>query len=256
MVPGQYSRQYEMNSLSMKIRTALAMTLLVVMVAACAKPDLDFSQFPLPSNPTPILEKYEHKLDMVLEDFTVYKSKDERLMWYGGKSLSGSMIDNEHKKNGFFAANHASFYVEKASQKVTAYELHTETRDKTDLLEAALQARLGKPDYFYRDQSFSYRVWERDGDFHFLSTNSTVVLDGEKTRTADLMVISSTSPALLNWFGSGGGFSRYGDYLYERAKPERSGQKYQYTDFFREQEAEAKSWGQEHSRYFENYVEG
>lgn len=240
----------------MNLKSALAMVSLVVMISACAKPDLDFAQLPLPTSPKPILEKYDNKLDMVLDDFTVYKSKDKRLMWYGGESLSGSMVDNEHKKNGFFAANYASFYVEKSSQKVTAYEIHTETRDKTDLLEDVLQKRLGTPDYFYREPNFSSRVWERDGSFHFLATNSTVVIDGEKTRTADLMVISSASPKLLDWFSSGGGFSRYGDYLYERAKPERSGQKYRYADFFRDQEAEAKSWGREHSRYFDHYVGG
>lgn len=245
-----------MGRLAMQFKPVLAMVSLVMMVAACARPDLDFAQFALPANPKPILEKYENRLDMVLDDFTVYKSKDKRLMWYGGKSMSGSMIDNEHKKNGFFSANYASFYVEKASQQVMAYELHTETQDKTKLLEELLQKQLGKPDYFYREPSFSSRVWERNGTFHFLATNSTVVIDGEKTRTADLMVISSASPSLVSWFGSGGGFSRYGDYLYERARPERSGKQYRYVDFLRDQEAEAKSWGQEHSRYFENFVEG
>ncbi len=224
------------------------------MTSACAKPGLDLAELPLPTAPKPIFDQYENKLDMAMADFSTYKSKDKRLMWYAGQQLSGSMVDNEDKKNGFFAANYATFYVEKASGQVTAYEIHTETQDKTALLETALQKQFGKPDYFYRDADFSSRVWERDGKFFFFATNSTIVVMGEKTRSADFMVISGKSPVLLEWFSSGSGFSYYGDYLDERAKPERKGKPYRYADFFRDEEAEAKSWGQEHSRYFDEYV--
>ena len=244
-----------MNSLiSLKTTIGLAACSIIAMLSACAKPGLDLAELPLPAAPKPILEAYEHKLDMAMADFSTYKSKDKRLMWYAGQQLSGSMVDNEDKKNRFFAANYATFYVEKAGGQITAYEIHTETRDKTALLEAALQEQFGKPDYFYRDPDFSARVWERGGKFFFFDTNNTTAVMGEKTRTADLMVVSSKSPALLEWFASGGGFSYYGDYLDERAKPEHQGKPYRYADFFRDEEAEAKSWGQEHSRYFDEYV--
>lgn len=243
-------------NLPVSLKTTIRLTVfsIIAMTASCAKPGLDLAELPLPTAPESVFGTYDNKLDMAMADFSTYKSKDKRLMWYAGNPLSGSMVDNEEKKNGFFAANYATFYVDKAGGQIAAYELHTETRDKTALLEGALQERFGKPDYFYRDADFSSRVWERGGKFHFFATNSTVVVMGEKTRTADLMVVSVKSPGLLEWFASGGGFSYYGDYLDERAKPEHRGKSYRYADFLRDEEAEAKGWGREHSQYFDEYV--
>ncbi len=236
----------------MKIKTSLLILALAMLTLSCKRPDLDLAELKLPANPKTLLDRFDHKLDFIMEDFTSYKSKDPDLMWYRGDSLSGSMRDDD--KSSFFAANFVSFYIDKATQQITAYEIHTETQEKTAQLESALQEQLGKPDYYYRDKSFSSRVWERDNRFFLFSTNSTLVIMGEKTRTGDLKVISGSNSKLLSWFSSGGGFSYYGDYLMERAKPEHQGRQYRYTDFFHQEEAEAKSWGREHSMYFDEYV--
>lgn len=239
----------------MKTLRILFISSLLASLAACQRPGLDLATLALPLPPETILQKYEHRPDFDMADFVSYRSKDKDLMWYRGESLSGTMLDDESSKNSYRAANYATFYVDKSIKKIAAYEVHTETQDKTAKLEAMLQEQLGKPDYYYRDKDFSSRVWERDQRFFFYSTNNTVVIRGEKTRTSDLMIISRSSPTLIAWFGSSAGFSYYGDYLHERGKPEHQGKPYRYADFFKQQETEAQSWGRPHSLYFDEYVQ-
>lgn len=227
---------------------------LLALLAACKRQGLDLAELSLPAAPSAILDKHSHQRDDELTDWVAYRSKDEGLLWFGGQSLSGSMLDDGDKPNAFMASNYVSFYVDKSDQQIAAYEIHTETADKTATLESTLMERLGPPDYFYRDARFSSRVWERQGRFYLFVTNSTGRIMGKPTRSSDLQVLPESSAKLLAWFSSAGGFAYYGEYLAERAKPAQRGRTYRYRDFVQQAEAEAQRWGRAHSIYFDRYV--
>ncbi|WP_374538736.1 hypothetical protein [Chitinimonas taiwanensis] len=238
----------------MTIYPRILLLTLLTLLAACQRPDLDLAELSLPMAPSAILDKHTHRLDYELTDWVVYRSKDEGLLWFGGQSLSGSMLDNEDKPNAFLASNYVSFYVDKSVRQITAYEIHTETTDKTATLESTLMERLGPPDYFYRDARFSSRVWERQGRFYLFATNNTGRIMGKPFRSSDLQVVPGSNAKLLEWLCSASGFAYYGEYLTERAKPAQQGRTYRYRDFIQQAEAEAQRWGRAHSIYFERYV--
>lgn len=223
-------------------------------MTSCQKQDFDLDNLSLPINSDSILKKYKNKKAFEIEmDSTLvatYDSKDEKIMRFKGLSLYGSMINDENDESSFGFSNHITFYSIKSSNQIEAYNIHTETKDITKKMIMLVEKEFGKTDYYYKDNKFSSRVWEKNELLYFFATNNTIENMGEKTITSDLTIISTKSLHILNWFTSGGSFAYYGDYLKEKSKNKIKN----YKDFVNQQEIEAKSWGQKSTNYTKDYV--
>jgi len=225
-------------------------------ISSCQKHGFDLDNLSLPTKSDNILKKYKNEKSFEIEmDSTLvatYDSKDEKIMWFKGLSLSGSMTDDEKDESSFGFSNHITFYSVKSSNQIEAYNIHIETKDITQKLIKLVEKEFGKTEYYYKDNKFSSRIWEKNGILYFFATNNTIENMGEKTITSDLTLISTESLNILNWFTSGGSFAYYGDFLKEKRKNKI--EKYSYKDFVIQQEIEAKSWGQKSTYYSKNYV--
>lgn len=235
------------------MKKLLLLLAILPFITSCKKHDFDLDNLSLPTKSNNILNKYKNKKNFEIEiDSTlvaIYNSKDEKIMWFKDLSLSGSMIDNE-KESSFGFSNHVTFYSVESSNQIEAYKIHIETKDITQKLLKLVEKEFGKTDYYYKDNKFSSRIWEKKGVLYFFETNNTIVNMGEKTITSDLTVISTKSLSILNWLTSGGSFAYYGDFLKVKSKTEN----YNYRDFVNQQEIEAKSWGQKGTYYSKDYV--
>lgn len=213
---------------------------------------IDLANLKIPFPQDSILKQYACAKGMELGEFEEYKSKDEGLLWFLGQSLEGCIGKvKDELENG--SCNGVKFYKSKNESQVGAYQIHTETKDKTETMKQLLAGKFGKATYHYEEEGLSFRVWEKEGNFYFLETSNNAIVLDQKTEIADLTVISAAFPSFLSWFVGSGGFGFYGDYLKERAKPVHKGKKYGYSDFIREQEEEAKSWGKK-SHYSQGLI--
>ncbi|WP_078670799.1 hypothetical protein [Chitinophaga eiseniae] len=223
--------------------------LLCVMMLSCQQNNFDLSTLSLPAD-TSMVSKYHLKKELELNECIGYASKQPELLRLYGQSFSGSMLSGNDEGNGF--SNYAIFFLTPENNKVGAYGLHTETKDKTAALVKLMNEKLGKTDYHYRSKEFTNQVWYKDGLYYFFNTNNTIVNMGEKTTTGDLTVISEKSPVFLEWHSSGGGFSYYGDYLKAKKQPEHQGKNFSYRDFIEAEKANDSFFG---NTYFDNYVQ-
>lgn len=223
--------------------------LLCVFMLSCQQNNFDLSTLSLPAD-TSMVSKYHLKKDMEIKECVWYTSKQPDLLHLYGQSFTGSMGPESEDSKGF--SNYVTFFLTPENNKMGAYALHTETKDKTAALDKLVNEKMGKTDYHYRSKEFTHQVWHKDGAYYLLTTNSSVVNLGEKTITGDLTVISEQSPVFLAWFTSGGGFSYYGEYLKEKQKPEHQGKNYSYKDFIEEEKAKGTFMG---TTYFDDYVQ-
>lgn len=222
--------------------------LLCVLMLSCQRNDFDLSTLSLPAD-TSMISKYSLKKEIEIKECVAFYSKRPELLRLYGQPFSGSMGSGNDEGTGF--SNYAVFFLTPENNKIGAYGLHTETKEKTEALIRLINEKMGKTDYHYRNKNFTNQVWYKDGSYYFFNTNNTVVNEGEKTTTGDLTVISEKSPVFLEWHASGGGFSYYGDYLKEKKKPEHQGKKFSYRDFI---EAEKETGSFLSTAYFDDYV--
>lgn len=222
--------------------------LLCVLMLSCQQNNFDLSTLTLPAD-TSMISKYQLKKDMEIKEAIWYTSKQPELLHLYGQSFSGSMGPESKESKGF--SNYVSFFLTPENNKIGAYELHTETKDKTAALDKLVNEKMGKTDYHYKSKEFTHQVWYKDGFYYFFITNSSVVNLGEKTTTGNYLVISGQCPVFLEWFTSGD-FSYYGDYLKEKKKPEHQGKNYSYRDFIEEEREKDTFMG---STYFDDYVQ-
>ncbi|NML38439.1 hypothetical protein HHL17_14620 [Chitinophaga sp. G-6-1-13] len=207
------------------------------------------STLSLPAD-TSMISQYHLKKELEVKECIAYQSKLPDLLRLYGQSFSGSM--GQENDEGFGFSNYVSLFITPENNKIGAYALHTETKDKTAVLDKLVNEKMGKTDYYYRSKEFTHQVWYKDGSYYFLTTNSSVVDLGQKTTTGDLTVINEKSPVFLDWFTSGAGFSYYGEYLKEKKKPEHQGKSYSYKDFIKEEREKGTFMG---TAYFDDYVQ-
>lgn len=211
----------------------ILLSLFVPFLSACQENGFDFQHVQLPADSS-LISKYKLEKRNQLNEFTEYLSNSKTIMRYKNESLYGSMDDDPDNEYGF--SNHAIFYFTPENDKIGAYTIHTETQEKTELLQKIVNEQFGETDYHYQNEDFTYRVWLKDSSYYFFSTNSTIVNFGESTVTGELTVISGKSPVFMEWFTSGGQFSYYGNYLKEKSKPELRNGNFTYKDFIREED--------------------
>ncbi|MBC9913391.1 hypothetical protein [Chitinophaga varians] len=197
-----------------------------------------------------MIRKYQLEKELEVKECVIYQSKQPDLLQLYGQSFTGTM--DPKNDAGFGFSNYVALFLTPENNKMGAYALHTETKDKTEQLNKLVNEKMGKTDYHYRSKEFTHQAWHKDGSYYFLTTNSSVVNAGQKTITGDWTVISEQSPVFLEWFTSGAGFSYYGEYLKEKKKPEHQGKNYSYKDFIEEEKQKGSFMG---STYFEDYVQ-
>ena len=93
---------------------------------------------------------------------------------------------------------------------------------------------------------FLFRIWNFEGKTYFFETNNTGEYNGKKFKSCHLYVIDNNNIFFTNYLCSGG-FQYYGDYLYEKNKPENKGKKFTYRDFINIQENQT-TWSKNSGR--------
>ncbi|MEO5911336.1 MAG: hypothetical protein ABIP95_10635 [Pelobium sp.] len=230
----------------MKIKSKMWLLLIVLPFTSCQKHDFDLAQLTLPMAKEAITKKFEFKERSDFAEATSIRVKDENALYFGGKSLSGSMVDGD----SFFGTNNVTFQVSKKTGKIESYELSLATKDESLKLEKALIEKFGEADYHYDDKKdFSFRIWESNQNTYFLEINHTPVYNGKKTTSADLNVVNNKNEVLYKYYIAGG-FGYYSDYLYDKNKPEHQNKKYTYKDFVNQKQKEDGN----DSYFVKNYV--
>lgn len=211
---------------------------------SCKNHDFDLDKVSFPINIDPLLAKYKIKEDKAFSDMVRYYSTDKNLMVFNDYNFSGSL----DASNNLFE-NKISFYKENKTNKIDAYEIQIKTSDEAKDFEDLLTTKLDKTDFYYKNVDFSFRIWNFEGKTYFFETNNTGKYNGKKFKSCHLYVIDNNNVFFTNYLCSGG-FQYYGDYLYEKNKPENKGKKFTYRDFINIQEKED---GQD-SYFLKDYV--
>ncbi|WP_326984422.1 hypothetical protein VUJ46_07775 [Chryseobacterium sp. MYb264] len=213
-----------------KIKYFLALLILPFLLS-CQK-GFDVSEMSFPINMTVVKEKVKLEEDKSFSDMTRYYTTDKKAINFYGENFAGS--------NGtppFTLDNKISFYEENKSKKVDAYGIDINTTDEAEDFEKLIDSKLGKADFAYKNNDFSFTIWENTGKYYFFETNNTGELNGKKFKSCTLHVINPKNTFFVNYFIAGG-FQYFGDYLYEKAKPEHQGKKFSYRDFIDVKEKE------------------
>ena len=211
--------------------------LLNLMIQACHSQNFDLENLKLPVAASTITSKFEVSDDKFMSGgLSEYSSLDKNVLYFGGKSLSGS-IDNSPTTS--YLANGVKFYIDKNANMIQAYRLGIKTTAETEKLVKALETKLGKTFYYYKDPEMSFRIWELNGITYFLEVNSTTVYNGEHTVSSDLYVVNNKAETFNNYMMAGG-FGYYADYL--NAKKKSTKKVYTYNDFLNEMKAEGSDY--------------
>lgn len=215
---------------------------IVLLAISCRKNDFDLDKTSFPINIDSLITKYKINEDNSMSGFIRYYTTDENLLYFNGFNFSGS-LDN---LNGLFK-NKLSFY--KEGDQIKAYQIDITTSSEAEEFENILMNKLGKTDFYYKNTDFSFRIWDFEGKLYFFETNNTGNYNGKKFNSCDLYVIDNKDEFFIKYV-TAGGFQYYGDYLYEKSKPENSGKKFTYRDFIN---LEEKEDGQD-SYFLKDYV--
>ncbi|WP_131368699.1 hypothetical protein [Chryseobacterium luteum] len=216
------------------------------LLISCQTNSFDLDKLSFPVDISVIEKKYELDKNSDLSGVIVYNSTDSALLQFSGLSFSGTLNKQD---TSILSTNYVSFYANRTTNQVNAYRLEIRTTKKAEEFEKLLEKKFGKTDFYYRDQEFSYRVWNAGNKLYLLETNNTGIYNNEKFKSCNLYVVAHGDQLLNDYFISGG-FQYYGDYLQEKNKPEHKGKKYTYRDFVDERE---KDDGAD-SFYLKNYV--
>lgn len=216
------------------------------MLISCQTNSVDLDQLSFPINIS-VLEK-THKLtkNSDLAGIIFYNSTDSSLLRFSGYSFSGTLNNQDES---ILPTNYVSFYKSRTTDKVNAYRLEIKTTEKAKEFEQLVEKKFGKTDFYYRDQEFSYRVWNAGNKLYLFETNNTGRYNGKKFESCSLYVLAKGDQFLTNYFLAGG-FQYYGDYIQVKNKPEQRTKKYTYQNFIDEQE---KQDGKD-SFYLKHYI--
>lgn len=205
--------------------------LILPFIIACKKNEFDLDKISFPIDIAALKEEYKIEKDIAFVN-TNYHTTEQDLLIFNGYNFSGSLANTALPLN-----NKLFFYEEDATKRVDAYEINIKTTNKAEKFEDLLTNKLGKPDFYYRNEEFSFRIWELGGKIYFFETNNTGKYNGNKFKSCSLRVVNSQNKFLIDFF-SGGGFQYYGNYLYEKNKPENKDRKFTYGDFIHKKEKE------------------
>ena len=184
-------------------------------------------------------------------DFIIYDTRDKAAMYFDNLSFSGTL--NKDERMLFIVENQLSFYEDKKSKKIDAYQIEIKTTNKTLELEKLLEKRFGQADFYYkRENDFSFRIWESGNKSYFFEVNYTGEYNGKSHISSDLYVVNKNNEILYHYVIAGG-FQYYADYLNEKEKEEHKNQHYSYKDFVIQKEKEAEQWGGENF-YAKDYI--
>lgn len=211
----------------------IILSIVTLSLFSCQKHDFDLANVALPINKETITGKFKCEESSDFVEVVTFKTTDGEALWFGDENLSGNMVDGSSS----FGTNQVKFQFLKKTNKIEAYQLQVETEKESLKLEKALDKKLGKADFYYKNKEFSFKIWESNQNTYFLEINNTTVYNGKKTITANLNVVNNNNDLLFNYYIAGG-FQYYGDYLYEKKKPEHQNQKYTYRDFVNQKESE------------------
>lgn len=216
------------------------------LLMSCQTNSVDLDQLSFPINIS-VLEK-THKLrkNSDLAGIIFYNSTDSSLLRFSGYSFSGTLNNQDES---ILSTNYVSFYKSRTTDMVNAYRLEIKTTEKAKEFEQLVEKKFGKTDFYYRDQEFSYRIWNAGNKLYLFETNNTGRYNGKKFESCSLYVVANGDQFLNNYFLTGG-FQYYGDYLREKNKPEHQNKKYTYQNFIDEQE---KQDGKD-SFYLKHYI--
>lgn len=224
----------------------MILLLILPLLVSCIKNEFDLDKITFPLDYGTLKQKYELRENSDFSGFIIYNSTDPSLLNFDGFAFAGMLSKAD---DSMFSANHVSFYENRTEKKINAYQLEIKTTKQAEKFEKLLEKKLGKTDFYYRTKEFSFRIWETDGKAYFLETNNTGSYNGEKFNSCLLYVVNSADKLLYNYMIAGG-FQYYGDYLYEKNKPEHKGQPYTYRNFVEENEKEDGT----DSFYVQDYV--
>lgn len=206
--------------------------LIIIPLLMSCKGDFDLAEMSFPINIAPIKEKFKIEEDKSFADITRYITKDKKAMNFYGSNFAGS-----NGTEPFTLDNKVSFYEENKSKKVDAYEIDINTTSEAEDFEKLITSKLGKADFFYKNKDFSFIIWENAGKYYFFETNNTGELNGKGFKSCTLRVVNPQNTLFTNYFIAGG-FQYFGDYLYEKNKPENKGKTFTYKDFINAKEKE------------------
>ena len=211
----------------------IILSIITISLCSCQKHDFDLADIKLPMKKETFTGKFKCDEGSDFVEAVTYKTTDEAALWFGDEKLSGNMVDG----NSSFGTNQVRFQLVKKTNKIEAYQLQVETEKESLKLEKSLDRKFGKADFYYQNKEFSFKIWEFNQNTYFLEINNTTVYNGKKTITANLNVVNNKNELLFNYYIAGG-FQYYGDYLYEKKKPEHQNQTYTYHDFVNQKESE------------------
>lgn len=220
--------------------------LLLPLLMACQANRFDLDELSFPVDMSALGKKYELNKNNDLSGIIIYNSTDPGLLQFSGYAFSGTLNKQD---TSILSNNYVSFYENRTSNKVNAFQLEIKTTKKAEEFEKMLEKKFGKTDFYYRDTESSYRIWNIGKKRYLLETNNTGKYNEEKFKSCSLYVVGEEDK-LLNDYFIAGGFQYYGDYLREKNKPEHKGKKYTYRNFVDERE---KDDGKD-SFYLKDYV--
>ena len=205
--------------------------------------DLEKLEFPIAK------DSIKFNLDKGLDNFSmiIYDTKDKEAMYFDNLSLSGTL--NKGDLPFLPLENKLSFYEDKKSGMIDAYQIEIVTTNKTLKLEKLLEKNFGKADFDYKNDNFRFRIWESENKAYFFEVKYTGQYNGKSYTASYLYVVNKNNEMLYRWIMSGG-FQYYADYLDEKNKDEHKNQPYSYKDFVIQQE---KEYGAE-NYYVKDYV--
>ncbi len=206
----------------------------IILFASCNKHDFDLDKLNFPIEKSSLVEKFKLKENKDFVDFTFYETSDKAALYFDDFHFSGSLDSNNES---LLTNNRATFIEDNKTKRIDAFEININTTDKTEEFEKLVETKFGKTDFYYRNDDFSYRIWEKSGKMYFFETNNTGIYNDRKFKSCQLNVVNSQNKFLVNYFIAGG-FQYFGDYLYEKEKPENKNKKFTYRDFVEKQEKE------------------
>lgn len=214
------------------MKKLLLLLAILPFLTSCKKNDFDLYKISFPIDITPLSAKYKIREDKAYTDMVLYNTTDENLLFFNGYNFSGSLDDS----NSLFE-NKLSFFKEIKTNQIEAYKILITTSSEAAEFEDMLVDKLGKTDFYYKKTEFTFRIWNVEGKTYFFETNNTGEYNGKKFKSCDLFVVDSKNRFFID-YASAGGFQYYGDYLYEKDKPEKTGKKFTYRDFIDQREKE------------------
>ncbi len=222
----------------------------IVFLSSCKKQNFNLANLTFPISKDSLPNNIKFKEDTFFNGYILYESKDSEVMYFDGLSLSGTINNN---KKSFFMTNYVSFCENIETKKIDKYEIKIRTKQQTLKFENLLIRKFGKADFHYKNEKFSYQIWEKDGAAYFFETNHTGKYNNIPFVSSNLYVVNIKNENLYQ-YRIVGGFQYYGDYLFAKNKEENKSKPFSYKDFVYQDKKEKEDWG-DTSYYTKDYVE-